>query len=168
MEQERQGVRPDAGGLLWEVLESSLASGANARFEADGRSMLPFVRPGDVLRVRRLADEEPAVGDVVAVQGMPGGGLLVHRVVRYRGDRALIRGDNTTHANGEFSRADILGIVTRVERRGREAWFGAGRWGRLVAWAVRTGLVNRANRACLKFLALASRLREHKGDDGNE
>jgi len=158
----------DNEGRLPALVEASLAAGAEARFEADGRSMLPFVRPGDVLRVRRLADEEPATGDVVAVRGMPGGGLLVHRVVRCRDGRALIRGDNTTLANGEWAREDILGIVTGVERNGRAAWFGAGRWGWLVAWAVRTGLLNKANRACLKFRSAVTRLREHKGDDGNE
>ncbi len=150
------------------LVEASLAVGAEARFEADGRSMVPLIRSRDVLRVRRLADEEPAVGDVVAVRGRPGGGLLVHRVVRYGAGKALIRGDNTTMANGEFAREDILGIVSAVERRGREAWFGAGRGGRLVAWAVRTGLVNKANRIGLKFVSAVTRLREHKGHDGNE
>jgi hypothetical protein len=130
--------------------------------------MLPLIRPGDVLRVRCFGDGALRVGDVVAVRGMPGGGLLVHRVVRWRSGRALIRGDNTTVANGEFAREDILGIVTAVERDGRSAWFGSGRWGGLVAWAVRMGLVNKANRACLKFRSAVTRLREHKGDDGNE
>ena len=150
------------------LLEASLASGAQARFEADGRSMLPLVRPGDVLSVRTLGADEPRSGDVVAVGGTQGEGLLVHRVLRVRGGRALVRGDNTTVANGEFARDQIIGVVSRVERDGREVWFGSGRWGWAVSLAVRTGMVNLYNRACLKFRSAVTRLREHKGDDGNE
>jgi hypothetical protein len=154
--------------LLSALLDSCRPPEIEVRFEADGLSMLPLIRPGDVVHVAALTELTPRLGDVVAVRGMPGGGLLVHRVVRCRGGKALVRGDNTTIANGEFAREDVLGIVTAVERNGRQAWFGAGRWGRLVAWAVRTGLVNKANRACLKFRSAVTRLREHKGDDGNE
>jgi signal peptidase I len=154
--------------MLPALLESTLQAGAEARFEVAGRSMLPLIRPGDVLRVRRPAEDEPGIGDVVAVRGAPGGEVLVHRVVRLSRDRFMIRGDNTTVANGEYARGDILGVVAAVERNGRHARFGAGRWGWVVALAVRTGAINWYNRACLKFLTLISGLRQHKGDDGNE
>jgi hypothetical protein len=130
--------------------------------------MLPLVRPGDVVCVRPLLGSEPRLGDVVAVKGMPDGGLLVHRVVRRRGALFLLRGDNTTLANGEFPRGDLLGIVSKVERNGRDVCFGAGHWGWVVGLAVRTGAINWYNRAVLKFHPGVSRLREHKGDDGNE
>jgi hypothetical protein len=154
--------------LLSALLDSCRPPEIEVRFEADGLSMLPLIRPGDVVHVAALTELTPRLGDVVAVRGMPGGGLLVHRVVRKSGGRFVIRGDNTTMANGEFAREDILAIVTAVERRARERWFGAGRGGRLLAWAVRTGLANKGNRACLKFRSAVTRLREHKGDDGNE
>jgi hypothetical protein len=159
-------VPPDQ--VLAALVESTLESGADARFPVDGRSMLPFIRPGDLVRLRPLAGMEPKLGDVVAIRGMPGGGLLVHRVVRSRGGLFLLRGDNTSVANGEHSCSQILGMVDSVERNGRRVWFGAGRWGALVALTVRTGALNRLNRARLKFPWGASRLRQHKGDDGNE
>ena len=65
-----------------------------------------------------------------------------------------------------------------VERNGHSVWYGAGRLAPLVAWAVRHGLIWRANRVyygtrrlarrALKFLITDSRLRLRKGDDGNE
>lgn len=156
-------------GLLTALVESSLAQGAEASFAVDGRSMMPLVRPGDVVRLRRCADGDVRAGDVVALRGRPEGGLLVHRVVRARHGRLSVRGDNTTAGNGDFSCEEILGVVSAVERDGREVWFGAGRWGPLMAPAVRSGAVNLANRLLgLKFRRAASRLRQRKGDDGNE
>jgi signal peptidase I len=135
--------------LLPQLVESCLEAGAEAQFEAQGRSMLPLIRPGDLLRVRRSDDQSPKLGDVVAVRGMPAGGLLLHRVVRLREGVLLLRGDNTTMDNGEYAIADVLAIVSEVERKGRLVWFGAGRWRRPVAWLVRRGWINRLNRAAL-------------------
>jgi hypothetical protein len=133
--------------LLPQLVEGCLQAGADARFEVSGRSMMPLIRPGDVVRVRRPRGESPALGDVVAVKGMPGGGLLVHRVVRLRDGRFLLRGDNTTMANGEYAADEVLAVVDEVERDGRGVWFGAGWSGRLVALLVRTGCLRRIHRA---------------------
>jgi phage repressor protein C with HTH and peptisase S24 domain len=132
--------------MLPALLESTLELGAEARFEVDGRSMLPLIRPGDVVRVRGSGGCAARVGDVVALRGVPGGNLLVHRVVGRRGQALLLRGDNTTCPDGEYAESDILGVVCSVERGGRDVWFGAGRWGGLVARVVRAGLVCRFNR----------------------
>jgi signal peptidase I len=152
---ERAGVSTP-GGVLPALLESALETGAEARFEVDGRSMLPLIRPGDTVRMRRLAGAEPRLGDVVAIKGMPGGGLLVHRVVRLRDGKLLLRGDNTLVDNGEFAAEQVLGVVSGVERGGRDIWFGAGRWGRVVALAVRAGTVSRLNRVT-QFVAKHTR-----------
>jgi signal peptidase I len=152
--------------LLPALLESSLEAGVEVRFEADGRSMLPLIRPGDLMRVRRPTAEDPRVGDVVAIRGTPGGDLLVHRVVRLSGNKFVLRGDNTTIANGEFARGDALGIVTAVERNGRKVWFGSGRWGTLVALAVRTGAMNWCNRVAL-FVSRCFGKRGHRDESGS-
>jgi signal peptidase I len=135
--------------LLPKLVEACLEAGSDARFEADGRSMLPLIRPGDMLCVRRPGDGEPKLGDVVVIRAMPAGGLLLHRVVRKRKGILLIRGDNTTVDNGEFNEADVLAVVSGVERKGRSVWFGSGRWGRLVAWIIRRGWICRVNRVTL-------------------
>jgi len=164
--------------LISRMVTLGLEAGAEVRFCADGRSMLPLVRPGDEVVLGAAGQAPPKTGEVVAVQGMPDGGLLLHRVVRLDGERFTLRGDNTKVANGEFEVAELIGVVTRVERRGRSVWFGPGRLGRPVAWAVRNGLVWRVNRAVygarrrlrrrLKFGRADSRLPEHEGDEGNE
>jgi len=104
--------------------------------------------------------------------------MLVHRVVARNDRRVVIQADNSPGADGLFSPQDIIGVVTRVERNGRSVWFGAGRLGPLVAFAVRHGLIWRFNRVyfrlrrhagrTLKFLGADTRLPAQKGDDGNE
>jgi signal peptidase I len=151
--------------LLPQLVESCLETGAEARFEAQGRSMLPLIRPGDVVRVRHAGEQGPKLGDVVAVLGMPAGGLLLHRVVRVRDGRLLLRGDNTTVDNGECSVDDVLAVVSGVERKGCPVRFGAGRWRIPVAWLVRRGLMNRMNRGLLFARRLVGR--PAAGDPGH-
>jgi signal peptidase I len=143
--------------LLLQLVESCLEAGAEARFEAQGRSMLPLIRPGDLVRVRSTSEQGPKLGDVVAVLGMPAGGLLLHRVIRVRDGRLLLRGDNTTVDNGECSVDDVLAVVSGVERKGRPVRFGAGRWRTPVVWLVRRGWINRMNRAALFARRLVGR-----------
>ncbi len=158
-------MREQSGSLLSELVESCLETGVVASFSVDGRSMLPFIRPGDGVILGRPDGAAPRLGDVVAVRGMPGGGLLVHRVVRVRSGRLLLRGDNTSVDNGEHSVDEILAIVSAVERNGRPVWFGAGRWGPVVAVLVRTGWVNRLNRVV--FFARRSVGRRSPGESGS-
>ena len=143
--------------LLPQLVESCLDADIEVRFGVDGLSMWPLIRPGDAVQVRRPGGEMPDLGDVVAVRGMPGGALLVHRVVRLRNGRFLLRGDNSTMANGEHLAEAVVGVVSAVEREGRLVWYGAGKWGPLVAVLVRTGSINRFNRAALLVRRLARR-----------
>ncbi len=94
---------------------------------------------------------------MVAVKGMPLGGLLVHRVVRLRDGGVLLRGDNSTTDNGEFTADEVLAVVLRVEREGKRVWFGAGRLGRAVAALVRWGCMRWANRVALLARRLVRR-----------
>lgn len=133
-------------GLLGDLLDAGLESAVEASFPVAGNSMRPLVRTGDVVRVRRPTAADPTLGDVVAIRGMPEGGLLLHRVVKVRNGRLLLRGDNSAVDNGECPVCAVMGLVTSVERDGKRVWFGSGRWGRGVAWLTRTGSIWRLNR----------------------
>lgn len=150
----RRPILNGPAGLLGELLESSLESGVEASFVVAGNSMRPLVSTGDIVRVRRPGPTDPRLGDVVAVRGMPDGGLLLHRVIEARDSRVLLRGDNSAVDNGEWERTSLLGIVVAVERDEKQVWFGSGRWGGVVAWAVKSGTIWRMNR----LTSLASRI----------
>jgi hypothetical protein len=111
--------------------------------------MLPLIRPRDVVRVRPVTSVGIRTGDVVALRRVPGGGLLLHGVVGRRGEALVLRGDNNIGSDGEYAEGEILGVVGMVEREGQAVRFGRGRFGTLVALAVRFGLVRRLNRVAL-------------------
>ncbi|MFW6107386.1 MAG: nucleotidyltransferase family protein [bacterium] len=104
-----------------ELASTLLAQGAAVRFRAHGRSMLPFVRHGDVLTVEPLGGEAPRVGDVV-LHRVPGGRLLAHRVVgrsRADGQAALVtRGDAALAPGHRVSPGQVLGRVVARQRAG--------------------------------------------------
>ncbi len=122
-----------------------LRDGIPVSVEVRGCSMSPFIRPGDVVRLRpplgRLL-----VGAVLLLEAE--GRLLLHRHVGWTEGRIITRGDNATVADGLFAPDRVLGVVTGVERRGRRVWAGLGPEGRLIAWLSRGGLLRWAG--CLR------------------
>ena len=140
---EERGPEP----LLRPLLSDLLRGGTPVRLEVTGHSMSPFIRSGDVVTIEPLSGHRPALGGVVAL--VPGGRLLVHRLVGWDHGRALCRGDVATSADAWAAPDDLLGRVTRVERGGRRVRLGLGIERMPIAWLSRVGL--------LRFLA---RLRE--------
>jgi hypothetical protein len=127
-----------------EALRQSLAAdllrgGSPVRLEVTGHSMSPLIRSGDVVTIEPLSGRRPALGEVVAVA--PAGGLLVHRLVGWDRGRALSRGDVAAEADPVTSSEDLLGRVTRVERRGRRVRLGLGIERVPIAWLSRVGLL---------------------------
>lgn len=111
----------DVAGFLTAVIDRHLLF----RFTARGQSMHPFIRDGDVLTVAPL-DQAPTTGDVVAVRHPHSQQLLVHRVVACLAAAFVVRGDNALEPDGVAASGDVLGLVCRVERRGRRVRVGQG------------------------------------------
>ena len=79
--------------------------------------MLPFLRDRDIVDVDPRPLDRLRPGDLVCYESEPGA-LRVHRLRAARPGAAFVRGDALSH--GEWvPRADILGAVVAVERRGR-------------------------------------------------
>jgi hypothetical protein len=102
--------------------------------------MEPFVRDGDVITVTPLQQAEPVVGHVVAFVHPESGNLVVHRVVARQGDSYLLQGDSgPRHGDGMIQRENLLGLVKRVERNGRDIGLGLGPERALIARLSRAG-----------------------------
>ena len=140
-------VRHDAQGTLsMPVLVGLLQTvvrdeGKPFWFEATGSSMWPFMREGDALTVAPVAASGSRLGDAVAFLSPATGKLVVHRVVGWRDDDFLIRGDNTSESVDVVPATSILGQVTRLERGGRRVHFGLGPERKLIAFLSRWGLL---------------------------
>ena len=124
-----------------DLVKDILSQGAECRFQANGHSMSPFIKDGDIVIVSPILHVSPGIGDVVAFIYKETGRLLIHRVVGKNGESYLTRGDNTLEGDGLIYSANILGYVTKVERNGKKVSLGLGPERFLIARLTRKGLL---------------------------
>lgn len=129
--------------VLPRLLRDLLQGGRAVHLELTGHSMTPLIRSGDVATIVPCPPGRPRLGDVVAYAA-GADRLVVHRIVRRSGDRLLPRGDVSPAADRPIGRDDVLGLVTRVERRGREIRVGQGPERLAIAWLSRIGVLRAA------------------------
>jgi hypothetical protein len=99
-----------------ELVAEALARFGQVRFRATGTSMLPALRPGDVLGVEACPVDQFHIGDIVVWNGATG--LVAHRLVSNREHVAVTRGDANWQSDPPTSAARLLGRVTLVTRDG--------------------------------------------------
>lgn len=131
--EEREG-RSFSGNDSIELMRAVIAKGASFRVVANGYSMTPFIRFGDVITITPLDQKKIHVGAVVAFEPSGCGKLVAHRVVARRGGACLIKGDNVWQPDGVVPWENILGQVKKTERKGRALSLGLGREGCLIAF----------------------------------
>lgn len=114
-------------GVLTDLMRETLAHGNTFRFRAPGRSMEPFIRSGDTVSIAPFSPSQPQLGDVLAFLHPLDDRLLVHRLIQIKGNKFLMKGDNTRdHNDGWVSTPHLLGRVKQVERGKRKITFGLG------------------------------------------
>ena len=96
---------------------AAVAGGATAEtVRHDGLSMAPCLLPGDVLRLRALT-APPRPGCVLVVR--LGERLVAHRLVRWRADAVVLRGDANLVDDPPVRPDAIVGVVVAAARGGR-------------------------------------------------
>ena len=88
-----------------------------------GASMLPALRPGDVLQFQVYSAEQVEAGDVVLFRR--GGRLVIHRVLSKTPTGLITQGDALATIDPPVDSADLLGKVVSMSRRGRNLPFQA-------------------------------------------
>lgn len=121
--QSELNLSPEA---LLTLAQAVLNKGMPFRFRAGGFSMLPFIRDGDVITISPAKNTHISTGDVVAVLHPSDRKVFIHRVVKKVNGLYLVKGDNCPEPDGIFSHKNILGKITKVERRRRKKVFGNG------------------------------------------
>lgn len=127
-----------------ELLKTVVEGGHQFRMRAPGFSMHPFIRNRDIITISPMPPESPIPGDVVAFVRPDTGKLVVHRVVKRSKDLCLIKGDNCGDPDGFIPQTSLLGIVTRVERNGRDVQAGLFYGRGMIAVLNRFGLLEKA------------------------
>jgi hypothetical protein len=112
---------PDLLPLFQEVIQK----GSRIRLTVKGFSMFPFVRDEDAVTISPL-ECSPRLGDTVAFSPAQTQKLFIHRVVGKQGESLLLRGDNTSSADGLHPRTEVIGRVVGIERRGKHVSRGLG------------------------------------------
>jgi hypothetical protein len=94
-------------------------SGVRFRLNLYGRSMLPFIRNGDLVEVAPVSINEVQIGDVVFYRS--GSRLVAHRVVGFLSDGEenyfVTRGDGLIHEDRLANEKDLIGRVETVQRQ---------------------------------------------------
>ncbi len=107
--------------LFVDVLQSVLAGGGLVRFRADGDSMRPTIRGGEIVTAAPIVDGRIVAGDVLLFRSA--GRVLAHRVVTIdatsREPVVRLRGDGKRGCDGPVDASQIVGRLVAVERDGR-------------------------------------------------
>ena len=138
---KKEGALSLSNPAFIELLQTVLDKGVPFRFRAEGFSMYPFIRSGDVITLSPLSNTVPRLGNVVAFTSPGMGKLIVHRIIKKSGNSFLIKGDNLPGVDGRIPEANILGCVTKVERNGKEVFSGIGPERILIALFSRRGVL---------------------------
>jgi signal peptidase I len=124
------------------------------RIEVLGSSMLPAIRPGDVLQVESRPVE---IGDVVVFDS--NGYLCAHRLVYRKGSLAVTRGDANQHFDTPFDVSEILGRVNSLERDGKTVT-------NLRPWKLMSFFIRNSSLCRRLYLKIHSRLRAVPASSG--
>lgn len=122
----------------------------SASLRVTGLSMLPAIRPGDVLQVEHQAPEELRPGQIILYSR--NGKLTAHRIVSIAGGYFLTRGDRLPTCDLPVRSREVIGRVESIRRKARTVSPDLSFWQHLAA------LVLRHSEGCTKlFLRLNSR-----------
>jgi len=107
--------------LFVDVVRSVVGAGGAVRFRADGDSMRPTIRGGEIVTAAPIVDGRIVAGDVLLFRSA--GRVLAHRVIAIdatAADRIVcLRGDAKTGCDAPARVSQIVARVVSVERNGR-------------------------------------------------
>lgn len=129
---------------IGKLMQDMLSLETPIRLKATGSSMMPFIHDGDVLTISPKSKMKPSLGRIAAFVNTGKQNLLIHRVIRTKSSKFLIKGDNSYDKNdGWIDINQVLGCVTSIERNEKVIRFGLGMERYLLAWFSRHNLLKR-------------------------
>ena len=106
--------------LVSEVLLDALARGETVRVRVQGVSMLPWLRAGDLVRVRPPVGHRLRRGDIALFRRAPSR-LILHRIVGVRTEAGAVvcdcLGDSESGSPERVPAASVIGVVATTPMR---------------------------------------------------
>ena len=106
--------------LVSEVLLDALARGETVRVRVQGVSMLPWLRAGDLVRVRPPVGHRLRRGDIALFRRAPSR-LILHRIVGVRTEAEAVvcdcLGDSESGSPERVTAANVIGVVETTPMR---------------------------------------------------
>ena len=97
----------------------ALTPGKRLRVKSRGRSMYPFIQPGDTLLIDMVNADKLGRGDI-AFYCLPSGTFVVHRLVKRNGSGSLFtNGDSLRKSDDPITGEHVFGKVTGIKRGGK-------------------------------------------------
>lgn len=100
-----------------ELVTDVVRSAGSASLGVMGCSMLPAIRPGDVLTVERHKSGELQPGQIILYNH--DGKLTAHRIIRVSDECLSTQGDSLPSRDLPVRRSEVVGRVTGICRNGR-------------------------------------------------
>lgn len=139
--------------LLFEIYEAVLSRKLSLRFQTVGFSMSPFIKDKDIITISPVSDYIDYLGKTVVFIHPETKKLFIHRIIGRSQDYYLIKGDNIFSSDGPIPRENILGVVTKIERKGKKIIFGLGYERYIISVLSKTKILNLGLRAVRLILA---------------
>jgi hypothetical protein len=109
-------------------IERIVDVGQSFELRVNGYSMLPLLGyAGDTIIVRRVSADESIAGRIAMFRGVKGN-IIVHRVLGVDAGTVRLRGDGNIAQIERVQRAEIIGVVESVRRRGGRVVSCSSRW----------------------------------------
>ena len=102
-----------------EIPRDTLSQALSLRVPTRGRSMYPYIQPGDILLIESANAANINIGDI-ALFCLPSGTFVVHRVIKKNSSGSLLtNGDSLRLADEPVAEEQVFGRVIQIERKGR-------------------------------------------------
>lgn len=108
-----------ANDILIPELARLISGGKEVRFTPSGVSMRPFIEGDKDSVILSPITRPPRVGDIVLAQVetlCKNTTFVLHRLIRIEGETYVLQGDGNLSGEERCGNADLIGIVTRIER----------------------------------------------------
>lgn len=129
------------GDGLINLIRAVTEKGADFRFRVKGFSMSPFIKDGDIVSISALPKNGLGLGRIVAFVNPCSQKLAIHRINGRSSGHYVIKGDGLPDIDGFIPCKNILGLVSKVERKGKVFSLGLGPERRIIAFFSRKGIL---------------------------